>query len=187
MGKPDKLKPTLLRWSQHVPVSDVQHTLGLSLRGSARLASRLLYCITSITPRARYFSFIPWCIQNWSEKEKGRPFAVGLWEAIALRERALTLGCIAHHEGKPCNGGALVGSDNVANWFRKGLPEVDLRKLPFAKNPALAAYFTSLANLNLFILENQSPASDETEEEIVQTFDDVTLSPLGVQLAKAYD
>src|SRR5271166_4837915 len=125
MAKKPQTAPILLRWSEHVPASDVQDPLGLSLRGSARLASRLLYCITSITPRARYFSFIPWCVQNWQEKEKGRPFAVGLSDAIALRERALTLGCVAHHDGKPCTGGALVGSDNVAIWFRKGLPDVD--------------------------------------------------------------
>jgi hypothetical protein len=29
-------KPTLLHWSAHVPCSDVQDPLGLSLRGSAR-------------------------------------------------------------------------------------------------------------------------------------------------------
>jgi len=59
---------TLLRWSEHVPASDVQDPLGLSLRGSARLASQLLYCITSITPRARYFSFIPWCVLDWRRR-----------------------------------------------------------------------------------------------------------------------
>lgn len=187
MTKPSTLKPILLRWSEHVPVSDVQDPLGLSLRGSARLASRLLYCITSITPRARYFSFIPWCVQNWQEKEKGRPFAVGLSDAIALRERALTLGCVAHHDGKPCTGGALVGSDNVAIWFRKGFPDVDLRKLPFAKNPALAAYFTSLVNLGFFVVEDETIISEESEDEVTQTFDDIKLSPLGTELAKAYE
>ena len=78
MTKIVTLKPTLLRWSEHVPISDVQDPLGLSLRGSARLASRLLYCITSITPRARYFSFIPWCVRNWQEHERGKPPCVKL-------------------------------------------------------------------------------------------------------------
>ena len=57
--KKPKLRMQLLRWSDYVPASDVQDPLGLGLRGSTRLASLLLYCITSITPRARYFSFIP--------------------------------------------------------------------------------------------------------------------------------
>lgn len=181
-------KPTrmLLRWSEHVPASDVQDPLGLGLRGSTRLASRLLFCITSITPRARYFSFIPWCIQDWQQHEKGQGFALGLRDAIALREKALTLGCVAHHEGKPCAGGALVGSDNVAKWFAKGQSEIDLRKLPFAKNPALGAYFNSLVNLGFFVTEDDLAASDELEEDATLTFDDLELSELGRQLADGY-
>jgi hypothetical protein len=147
----------------------------------------LLFCITSITPRARYFSFIPWCVQDWQKREKGQGFAFGLREAIALREKALTLGCIAHHEGKPCAGGALVGSDNVAKWFAKSQTDIDLRKLPFAKNPALGAYFNSLVNLGFFITEDDLPASDEDEEEATLTFDDLELSALGKQLAEGYD
>jgi hypothetical protein len=179
--------PMVLRWSEHVPVSDVQDPLGLSLRGSARLATQLLFCITSITPRARYFSFIPWCVQNWQNRERGRAFAVGLSSAIALREKALTLGCIAHHEGKPCVGGALIGSNNVATWFQKGEPEIDLRKLPFAKNPALDAYFNSLVNLAFFVPTDDAELSNESEEEVAQTFDDIELSPLGIRLANAYE
>jgi hypothetical protein len=186
MAKQVKATLIFLRWSEHVPASDVQDPLGLGLRGSTRLASRLLYCITSITPRARYFSFIPWCVQDWQKHEKGQGFALGLREAIVLRERALTLGCVAHHEGKPCAGGALVGSDNVAKWFAKGQPESDLRKLPFAKNPALGAYFNSLVNLGFFITEDDLAAPDELEEPATLTFDDLQLSELGRQLAEKY-
>lgn len=186
MAKPTKPTRMLLRWSEHVPASDVQDPLGLGLRGSTRLASRLLFCITSITPRARYFSFIPWCVQDWQKHEKGQGFALGLREAIALREKALTLGCVAHHEGKPCKGGALVGSDNVAQWFAKGHADIDLRKLPFAKNPALGAYFNSLVNLGFFVTEDDLDATDELEEDATLTFDDLELSELGRQLADGY-
>lgn len=187
MSKPTMPLPMLLRWSEHVPVSDVQDPLGLGLRGSTRLASRLLFCITSITPRARYFSFIPWCVQDWQKHEKGQRFALGLREAIALREKALTLGCVAHHDGKPCPGGALVGSDNVAKWFSKGYADIDLRKLPFAKNPALGAYFNSLVNLGFFVTEDDLAASDELEEDATLTFDDLELSELGRQIADGYN
>src|SRR5262249_4918559 len=74
----------------------VQDPLGLNFRGLAQLSGKLLHCITSITPRARFFSFNPWCVlnyeqvahiigewvvakavtdelENWSEVEKGLP------------------------------------------------------------------------------------------------------------------
>src|SRR5262245_49492076 len=110
-------KRQLLRWSEHVPASEVQDPLGLGLRGSTRLASLLLYCITSITPRARYFSFIPWSISDFQKNEKGKPHALGLREALRIREKALTYGCVAHHDGKPCDGGALVGSTAASKWL----------------------------------------------------------------------
>ena len=182
-----KSKPLLLCWSQHVPVSDVQDPLGLGLRGSTRLASRLLFCITSITPRARYFSFLPWCVYDWRKREKEQRFSFGLREGIVLREKGLTLGSIANHDGKPCIGGSLVGSDNVTKWLANGHPEIDLRKLPFAKNPALGAYFNSLVNLGFFTMEDEIVASDEEEQDATLTFDDLELSVLGKQLAEGYD
>src|SRR5438128_12270737 len=102
MAKQSSASNDLLRWSEHVPAADVQDPLGLGLRGSARLASSLLYCITSITPRARYFSFIPWSVFHYQQREKAQPYASGLRDAIVIREQALVAGCIAHHKGDPC-------------------------------------------------------------------------------------
>jgi len=72
MAKKPQTSPFLLRWSDHIPTGDVQDPLVLGLRGSTRLASRLLYCITTITPRARYFSFIPRCIFDHRERANGQ-------------------------------------------------------------------------------------------------------------------
>jgi hypothetical protein len=175
----------LLRWSDHVPISDVQDPLGLSLRGSARLASRLLYCITSITPRARYFSFLPWSIADWARNERTKKTALGLREAIILREKALVLGCVAHHDGAACDQGRLVGSDSIRRWHEKGLAEIDLRKLPFAKYPAFDAYFNSLVNLGVFVSDEERPDFDESEPA-ARTINDLQLAPLGEQLAAGY-
>ncbi len=184
-----KAKPTqqLLRWSQNVPASEVQDPLGLGLRGSTRLASRLLFCITSITPRARYFAFIPWCIYNYQRHEKGKPYALGLRAAIKLRETALTLASVIHHEGQPCDGGALVGSIKAGKWFEKGNSEANLKRLDFAKVPALDAYGKSLMNLGCFVTDEERADSDEEAEEIEFSFDDIELSPLGLQLAQGYE
>ena len=104
----------LLRWNEQIPASGVQDPLGLALRGSARLASRLLYCVTSITPRARYFSYLPWCIYDYQQREESEPFKAGLRKGIFYREQILTLGCVAHHDGEPCAGGTLVGSTRAS-------------------------------------------------------------------------
>src|SRR5687768_10175356 len=130
MSKTTAFEDVLLRWSKHVPSSDVQDPLGTSLRGSTRLVGRLLHCITSITPRARYFSFIPWCVLDYQTREKGSAHAVGLSKAISNREHALTLGCVVHHEGAACRGGRLVGSRGAIRWFaaRRG-DEADFKRL----------------------------------------------------------
>jgi len=183
-------RPALLRWSAHVPCSDVQDPLGLSLRGSARLASRLLHCITSITPRARYFSFIPWCFFDYQGREKGSPHALGVKDAITLRENALTLACIKHHQhhkGGTCKGGNVVGTIKAKRWLRKGENVADLAKEKFAESPALNAYFTSIVNLGLFVTDGAGPISDEEGEEVEFTWEDIQLSPLGTDLARRYD
>lgn len=185
--KKPKPKAQLLRWSDYVPASDVTDPLGLGLRGSTRLASLLLYCITSITPRARYFSFIPWSISDWQQREKDAKYAFGLKEAIKLREKALTYGCIAHHNGHPCDGGALVGSTAAQKWLEKNDGEVQLKRVPFAKNPALNAYLNSMVNLGFFVEQEAREEEEEEIEESELTFDDIELSELGTELASAYD
>ena len=182
-----KTKPTriLLRWSQQVQLSNAQDPLGLGLRGSTRLANRLLYCITSITPRARYFSFILWCVHDYQQREKGKAYGFGLEDAIALRERALTLGCIAHHDGEACKGGDLVGSREARKWYAKNRDDADFKKLRFARVPAFKAYYRSLANLHCFLTDDDVAAADDAELE-TRTIDDLELSPFGQQLADAY-
>ena len=60
----------LLVWSEMIPAMKGQDPLGLNLRVSARLAAQLLHCITSITPRARYFAFFPRCVADFDRREK---------------------------------------------------------------------------------------------------------------------
>jgi hypothetical protein len=189
MAKKPHEEQVLLRWNEQIPATGVQDPLGLALRGSARLASRLLYCITSITPRARYFSFLPWCIYDYQQREVSQPHKAGLQQAITYREQMLTLGCVAHHEGEPCAGGNLVGSTRATKWLQDGHSEISFRRRPpFAKNPALSAYFNSLVNLQLFVTQDDNTTDKESDEEEAQhSFEDLRLSPLGLDLAKRLD
>ena len=192
MAKSRKPHSTLLRWSEYVRVSDALDPLGLNLRGSTRLASQLLHGITSITPRARYFSFLPWCIQDYQTREAGKPFARDLADAVAVRERALTLACVLHHDGKPCSGGGVVGSEKATKWVGEGKKVADLRAIPpFAKVPARRIYINSLRSLGL--VDSQSEFDeheeeiDEGEEAVDQPFGEVVLTPLGLELAGHLD
>jgi hypothetical protein len=100
----------LLHWSEKTANPSEQDPLGLNLRVGARLGAQLLYCITSITPRARYYSFPTWCVADYLDRAKGTALDGGLRMALLLRERALALGCVFDHGGQPCEGGGLIGS-----------------------------------------------------------------------------
>jgi hypothetical protein len=127
---------------------------------------------------------LPWAIYDYQLRERGKRHALGLLDGIVLREQALTLGCVAHHEGRACSGGALVGSIAATKWFKKSEKKANLRKLRFAKNPALSAYQNSLVNLGFFITDEERP---DTDEETELTFEDIELSELGTEIARRYD
>ncbi len=164
--------------------SDVQDPLGLGLRGSTRMASQLLYCITVLTPRARYFSFVPWAVFDAQTREK----AGVLRDKILRREQALTLGCVAQHGGKPCAGGRLVGSDAATKWLAKGRDSINLRKADrFAKVPAFDQYFRPLVDLGIFVSHDSDGASADSEDETEAVSSEVQLSPLGMDIAARLD
>lgn len=171
-----------------MPVSEGQDPLGLNLRVSARLSGQLLHCITSITPRARYFSFFPWCVAEFNRREKSGNANAILRDAIRLREKALTLGCVLHHNGEACDGGGLVGSKQAIAWLEKHPGEQPkFSKLVFTKNPALDAYFNSLVHLGFFVADEDQPEEIETEETREVVLSELELTPLGQRVASAYD
>ena len=174
-----------------VPISQAQDPLGLSLRVSARLSSELLHCITSITPRARYFSFLPWCVSDFAKREKASRADADLIEAVRLREKALTLGCVLHHNGDACKDGRLVGSEKAMEWLAANPDRIPkFSQLSFVKNPALDAYYNSLVHLGFF---NETPDGNDVKEEVEtedgygQEITDLELSELGNRVASSYE
>jgi hypothetical protein len=93
LAKPSK-DIQLLHWNKELPSASTADPLGLNLRVSARLSNELLYCITSITPRARYYAFFPWAFDDYNSHEKGRPKDRGRIKAVLMRERAMVLGAV---------------------------------------------------------------------------------------------
>ena len=178
----------LLAWSEMVPATEGQDPLGLNLRVSARLSAQLLHCITSITPRARYFAFFPWCIADFERREKMERVDADFCDAVRLREKALSLGCILHHDGETCEGGGVVGTKGAKKWFQSHSQESPkLSRLSFTKDLALNAYFSSMAHLGFFVVEGEVPEEIETEEEPKVEVDKLELKELGKRVAAVYE
>jgi len=188
----------LLHWTEPVKAKAGTDPLGLALRVGARLAGQLLYCITSITPRARYYSFLPWCVREYRKTLRGRENDPGIVKAVQQWEKALVLGCVVHHEGKPCQGGGLVGSSKVVEWLNSesGIPShLDLSSRTFSKNPALGQYVGSLINLGVFKATDSVDQNERDDEEVSEdedegreiTMDDIELDDLGDFLASYYE
>ena len=167
-------------------IAEGQDPLGLNLRVSARLGQQLLYCITSITYRARYYSFLPWCFQDYHRRGEVKHDVYSLREAIILREKIFALGCLAYHNGKPCEDGRLIGTNELKPFLNKYQNKaVPFSRAKYVKNVALGVYLASLRGLGLFKqpLINNSP---DAEEQDILEFDELELSDLGNQLAKAF-
>ena len=178
----------LLAWSEMVPATEGQDPLGLNLRVSARLSAQLLHCITSITPRARYFAFFPWCVADFDRREKTERVDADFREALRLREKALMLGCVLHHDGEACEGGGVVGSDAAISWLAAHPHQTPkLSQIKSVKNPAMDAYFNSMVHLGFFVADVEQTIEIETEEQPEITVTDLELTDLGRRVASAYD
>lgn len=184
----------LVRWNKELPSASAADPLGLNLRVSARLANELLHCITSITPRARYYSFFPWAFEDYRDGEQGTSKDRGRIPGVLARERAMVLGAVLHHDGKPCEGGALGGSDpasTLAKTKKKSYELLAWRHLKAAEGQFGAAYKGSLINLGIFKTDTdevEEEATVDTDEldESVQAIEVTELSPLGKRLAQAF-
>jgi hypothetical protein len=185
----------LLRWNKKLPSASTQDPLGLNLRLSTRIATQLLYCITSITPRARYYAFFPWAFQDYARSEKGRRGDRGSVRGVLSREKAMVLGAVLHHDGAPCDGGALGGSEKAIELITRGARSPynldSWKHLQAREGQFGAAYKASLINLGLFadgkdgVDEEATEDSNELDAQ-VQSIELIELSERGKRLADAY-
>lgn len=183
----------LLHWNRALPPSSATDPLGLNLRVSVRILDELLYCITSTTTRARYYSFFPWAFQNYFHTESGTKGDRGVVKGVLVRERAMVLGAVLHHGGKARPNGGLGGTNRavaVANNSPHNL--ATWRHLDAAEGQFGAAYKGSLINLGLFNTESDASGAeempkDDDAEEAAQALNVRDLSAVGKRLAEAFD
>lgn len=174
----------LLGWNTELPASGIDDPLGMTLRVGARLAAELMHCITSVTPRARYYSFYPWAFERTYGRLGKAGTLAGAMQMVLLDERAMTLGAVLHHEGRTCDGGALQGSTEAIHFARSPSGEsLDLRSWSHLADNAsgFAPYKGSLVNLGLF---EDGEVGEEGEE--AGTLRSGRLSSKGRRLAEAF-
>lgn len=179
----------LLNWSSELPSSSTGDPLGMTLRVGARLGAELLHCITSITPRARYYSFFPWAFQRARDRIGGNADFDRAMRLVLIDERAMTLGAVLHHDGNPCEGGGLQGSnravDIAANRTKRS---IDLSGWSHLRDntSGFGAYKGSLINLGMFE-ESVIPDAVENEDDQSKDLSSGELSAKGRLLASAFD
>lgn len=185
----------LLHWNKELSSASASDPLGLNLRVSARLSDELLYCITSITPRARYYAFFPWAFQDYNERERSTKVDRGRIKGVLARERAMVLGAVLHHEGNACTGGSLGGSKEaikIDSSKRRAFDLSSWKHLGAAEGQFGAAYKGSLINLGVFKTDDQRVKDEAAGESAeldaeTQVIDVRELSQLGKRLAAAFE
>ncbi len=176
-----ELGNNLLVWTKYVPSSEGQDPLGLNLRVSQRLGAELFHCITSVTPRARYFSIFPWAVRIAQTLCHDKP----IQDTVAHLEKLYTTGCVLSHCGSSCAGGGLGGSDGLILWYNDAyLKYQEWQKLPFLKNPLWDIYKGSIFNIECF--EPSSSLEGTTLENGDIDFSELKLSDIGNVMADAY-
>lgn len=183
----------LVDWNSELPSSNTGDPLGMTLRVGARLGAELLHCVTSVTPRARYYSFFPWAFQRAHDRTGGAADFGSVMQLVLMDERAMTLGAVLHHEGRTCDGGALQGSSRAMELVADGAKRVvDLGTWNHLRGntSGFDPYKGSLINLGMFAELAASGEADDGEEEEEQaqaTLESGRLSPKGRRLAEAFD
>ena len=143
MTTPRGPRTQLIRWTDATFGDNIGDPLGLELRVAGRLLSQLFHCITSVTPRVRYFSFLSWCIRDYRQRQRGAPSDRGMTDAIRQREKCLSLGCVALHDGESCKDGGVVGSREAQRREDRAEPHVLLDKYRIDGSMAWNQYFGS--------------------------------------------
>lgn len=162
----------------------------MTLRVGARLGAELLHCITSITPRARYYSFFPWAFQRAQERIGTSDNLDLTMRLVLVDERAMTLGAVLHHEGRPCDGGSLQGSNRAVDFVaQRTKGTIDLTKWNHLRDntSGFDAYKGSLINLGMFE-ESTDPgeAAVKDEAEGSTSLQSGRLSPRGQKIAESF-
>gem|GEM_PF-5189391 len=143
----------LAQWSAKVICSTSRDPLGLANRVSQRLVNQLLFGITAIGRRARYYSYSLWAIHDVMTRENPSSNRE-LTEGIYWRDAAFAVACLLHHADQNLDLDGVVGKTECINYLRPGKNTIDLGEIQHIKSDEEGGfglnYKGSLINLSFF-------------------------------------
>jgi hypothetical protein len=162
-------------WSRSVKISEkAMDPLGLN-RVSDRITNEMVTGITSMTQRARYYSFYTWAIYTVNKKPgitRFQEFAKLFYDL----ERAFMMACIAHRESSKDNSmdhSGILGSDIGKNFWHENKNEIDMSFRFLANRLGGYGYYyqASLFYLGLTIRDAIKDSVTELGEKLALAFE----------------
>jgi hypothetical protein len=161
-------------WSKPVKISDrAMDPLGMN-RVSDRITNEMLAGITTMTSRARYFSFYTWAIYDISQRTDVAKY--GQFErAFYDRERAFMMACIAHQEktkNPNLDHSSILGSTKGQAIWNESKENIKMTFSFLANRLGGYGYYyqASLASLGLTNQENVKDTVTELGKRIALSF-----------------
>ena len=166
MGKSNDTSIKLAQWTEKVNYTTSRDPLGLANRVSQRLVQQLLFGITAIGNRARYYSYSLWAINDVMKRETPLSHSE-LVDGIYWRDSAFVAACLMHHKEDDYDLNGAVGKDKCSAYLKNVGDSIDLASIEHIESNSEGGfglnYKGSLINLGFF----KPVYADESQQDII--------------------
>jgi hypothetical protein len=173
----------LAEWTEKVTSTTSRDPLGLANRVSQRLVQQLLFGITAIGNRARYYSYSLWAVYDVMRREKPLSHKQ-LAEGIYWRDGAFVAACLIHHKAEGYEIDGAVGRNECSAYLRHAGKLIDLASVKHIEsNPEGGFglnYKGSLINLGFI----RPVYTDESQQDTVY---EVSQQPAIVHMVSSFE
>lgn len=156
----------IAQWTEKIDFATSRDPLGLANRVSQRLVHQLLFGITAIGNRARYYSYSLWSIHDVMSREKPVDYRE-LADGIYWRDSAFMAACLLHHKDDGYDLDGVIGKDKGSKYLAETSGKVDLSTIEHIESNSEGGfglnYRGSLLNLDFF----REAYYDDSQKEII--------------------
>ncbi len=182
-GKSEDDSIKLAQWTEKVDCTTSRDPLGLANRVSQRLVHQLLFGITAIGNRARYYSYSLWAIHDVMKREKPLSHK-DLVDAVYWRDSAFVAACLIHHKDEDYEVDGAVGKDKCSAYLKEAGRSIDLASIEHIESNSEGGfglnYKGSLINLGFF----QPIHTDESQQDTVY---EVSKQPAVMEMLSCFE